>query len=110
MLNVWYRKPYCLGLNYIDKKGVTKTKTSIFYTKRKGIETDLFDFEKKVKLNNVSKNYIYNDSSLYIVESIEVFDFTKKYLSTEGKLYKIAPKKCLKQLIKKALRYKNPID
>ncbi|MDB0011586.1 AAC(3) family N-acetyltransferase [Crocinitomicaceae bacterium] len=110
VLNIWYRKPYCIDLNYIDRKGVTKTKTSVFYTKRKGVETDLFDFEKKVKLNKVSKDYIYNDSSLCLVESIKIFEFTKQYLSMKGKLYKIAPKKYLKQLVKKALGYKNPID
>ena len=110
MFGVSYRKPYELNINVVDQNGDSAIKKIIFNTKKFGVDTYLNDYQKEVLESNSAKTYNFNNSIFYLIDSKEVFDFTFKFLENGGKLYKMKYKKFFKQIVKKILGYKSPID
>ena len=110
MFGVSYRKPYKLNINVVDQNGDSSIKKVIFNTKKFGVDTYLYPYQKEVLESNSAKTYNFNNSIFYLIDSKEVFDFTFKFLENGGKLYKMKFKKFFKQIVKKILGYKSPID
>jgi aminoglycoside 3-N-acetyltransferase len=110
MFGVSYRKPYKLNINVVNQNGDSFIKTIIFNTKKFGVDTYLNNYQKEVLESDSAKEYQFNNSKFYLIESKKVFDFTHRYLDEGGQLYKFKPKKFIKQVIKKIVGYKFPID
>jgi aminoglycoside 3-N-acetyltransferase len=109
-LNVNYRKPYFLAIKYQNSKKVECFKKVLFYTKKKGVQTDLKFYEKSATEKGVVQRYVYNNSVLKVVSANEIFEYTQQFLSKGGKLYRFSFERVIRQLIKKILGYKEPID
>lgn len=110
VLNVNYRKPYYLSIKYQNSKKEEGLKKILFYTRKKGVLTDLQVYEKSVVDNEIVQTYVYNNSVLKVLQANEIFEFTQHFLSNNGKLHRYSLKRAIRQIIKKMLGYKEPID